>query len=52
MGARLFHWIGVGVISGSSGNMCLCNALEARLRSAREERGRLVKSVLAGEGAN
>ena len=50
MGARLFHWIGVGVISGSSGNMCLCDALGARLQSAEEERGRLVTAVMAGVG--
>ena len=43
MGARLFHWIGVGVISGSSGNMCLCDALEARLQSADGKRAGKLK---------
>ena len=33
-------------------NMCLCDALEARLQSAeKREQGRLVKSVLAEVGS-
>jgi len=34
------------------GNVWLCDALEACLQSAEEERGRLVRAVMAGVGGS